>query len=45
VGARVYRFNVMTRAGAESIEARSGSPLAYAHSRDRQLGLFGPPAP
>jgi DNA polymerase-2 len=28
---------VMTRAGAEPIEARSGSPLDYAHYRDRQL--------
>ena len=28
---------VMTRAGAEPIEVRSGSPLDYAHYRDRQL--------
>lgn len=28
---------VMTLAGAEPIEARSGSPLDYAHYRDRQL--------
>ncbi len=28
---------VMTRAGAEPIEARSGSPLDHAHYRDRQL--------
>jgi DNA polymerase-2 len=28
---------VMTRAGAEPIEARSGAPLDYAHYRDRQL--------
>lgn len=28
---------VMTRAGAEPIEARTGSPLDYAHYRDRQL--------
>ena len=27
----------MTRAGAEPIEARSGSPLDYAHYRERQL--------
>jgi len=28
---------VMTRAGAEPIEARSGAPLDHAHYRDRQL--------
>lgn len=28
---------VMTRAGAEPVEARSGAPLDYAHYRDRQL--------
>jgi DNA polymerase-2 len=28
---------VMTRAGAEPIEARSGAPLDYAHYRERQL--------
>jgi DNA polymerase-2 len=28
---------VMTRAGAEPVEARSGSPLDHAHYRDRQL--------
>ena len=28
---------VMTRAGAEPVEARSGSPLDYAHYRERQL--------
>lgn len=28
---------VMTRAGAEPIETRSGSPLDYVHYRDRQL--------
>ena len=28
---------VMTRAGAEPVEARGGAPLDYAHYRDRQL--------
>jgi len=28
---------VMTRAGAEPVEARSGAPLDHAHYRDRQL--------